>query len=75
MLIDSGMMVGKAQEFEFEVVIDSPVGILGKSSQYGKSFNKFVGQHTNLLPNKRQETILFRKDIFGSEMVLFSDWF
>lgn len=62
------MLNGKMHEYSFELVIDHPTGILGNSSEFVKNFVKSMEKlkEKSMPPNRKEETYIFRHDLFGS---------
>lgn len=70
------MLLGKKEEYQFHLVIDQPSGILGSSSEYVKTFMREAERlrGRTMAANRKEETYVFRRDLFGSEVELFSEW-
>ena len=57
------MLAKKKDEFKFDLVIDKPSRLLGKSSEYVKDFRNLTGRLG--VRGKKEETYCFRQDILG----------
>lgn len=60
------MFTRKSEQFEFQVIVDHPTGILNKSTDYVKNFQTCTVKLGGKSATKKEETFLFRKDILGS---------
>ena len=60
------MLIRKTEEYQFELVVDYPTGLLGKPSDYIKNFEACVSKVANRpVKHKKEETYLFSRDILG----------
>jgi galactokinase/mevalonate kinase-like predicted kinase len=75
-LIEQGMLNGKKDEYQFHLVVDQPSGILGSSSEYVRNFMREAERlrGKSMSANRKEETYVFRRDLLGSEVGLFSEW-
>lgn len=75
-LIDSGVMAGKAEEYEFHLFLTQAAGSKPAVSENVKSFYRLVEKDSPPhAPNfKKEEIFLFRNDLIGRQVVSQSDW-
>lgn len=74
-LIEQGLLAGKKDEYQFRLVVDQPSGLLGSSSEYVRSFMREAERlRGRSVGSRKEETYVFRRDLLGSEVTLFSEW-